>query len=103
MNKLIDDKQIGPQKLIKKVNQQVGYNQWNQGPKLDRPSSNIKGSQQKRIETDGQYSDDAYDEPVENEDDGMDEVERIRQAMAKEKLKAQKFAEKKIERKLEPA
>jgi hypothetical protein len=29
MNKLVEEKQLGPQKMIKKVNQQVGYNQWN--------------------------------------------------------------------------
>jgi hypothetical protein len=34
MNKLVEEKQLGPQKMIKKVNQQVGYNQWNQGPNL---------------------------------------------------------------------
>jgi len=32
------------------------------------------------------------DEPI--EDDGLDEVERIRLAMANEKIKAQQFAEK---------
>lgn len=42
------------------------------------------------------YSGDEYEESFDNkvEDDGLDEMEKIRQAMAKEKLKAQKFKEK---------
>jgi hypothetical protein len=62
----------------------------------------MKGSQQKRQESDGgdqNYENDA----IEPEDDGLDEVERIRKAMAKEKIKAQEFAEKKIVRKVELA
>lgn len=45
MNKLVEEKQLGPQKMIKKVNQQVAYNQYNQGPGLQRPPSNVKNSQ----------------------------------------------------------
>jgi hypothetical protein len=37
--------------------------------------------------------DEVLDEPL-DENDGLDDVERIRQAMAKEKIKAQQFAEK---------
>jgi hypothetical protein len=40
---------------------------------------------------------------IEPENDGLDEVERIRQAMAKEKIKAKQFSEKQILRKVEPA
>ena len=42
------------------------------------------------------YSNEDYDENFDDkvEDDGLDEMERIRQAMAKEKIKAQKFKEK---------
>lgn len=89
MNKLVEEKQLGPQKMIKKVNQQVGYNQWNQGPNLQRPNSNMmNGSQQKRQENDYE---EALDEPI--EDDGLDEVDRIRAAMANEKMKAQQYSE----------
>ena len=98
MNKLVEEKQLGPQKMIKKVNQQVGYNQWNQGPNLQRPPSNMKnGSQQKRQEND-------YEEPLNEpiEDDGLDEVDRIRAAMASEKMKAQQYSEQQIVRKVEP-
>ena len=64
-----------------------------------------QGSQQHRQETQGgDYSDDGYDDgfekdaAVEDPNDGLDEMERIRQAMAKEKMKAQKFNEKQIVR-----
>lgn len=56
-----------------------------------------RGSQQKKQES--EY-DEVVDEPI--EDDGLDEVERIRLAMANEKIKAQQFAEKQIVRKAEP-
>ena len=83
--------------MIKKVNQQVEYNKWNQGPNLQRPASGMKmGSQQKRQEND-------YEEPLDEpiEDGGVDEVDRIRQAMANEKMKAQQYSEKQIVRKVE--
>jgi hypothetical protein len=44
MNKLVEEKQLGPQKMIKKVNQQVEYNKWNPGMGGARPPSNMKSS-----------------------------------------------------------
>ena len=51
-------------------------------------------SQQKRNE----FEEEVIDEPV---DDGLDEMTRVRNAMEKEKLKAQEYSEKQIVRKVE--
>jgi hypothetical protein len=44
-SRLVEDKHLGPQIMKKKVNQQVEYNKWNQGPGLPRPQSKIKPSE----------------------------------------------------------
>lgn len=46
---------------------------------------------------DDNYSDEDYDEDFQdNADDGTDEMEKIRNAMAREKLKADKFKERQV-------
>lgn len=60
MNKLVEEKHLGPQNMIKKVNQQVAYNQFNQGPLPHRPPSNMKSNSNMRKQEsmgNGDYSD----------------------------------------------
>jgi hypothetical protein len=59
-------------------------------------SQNVSAMNRRDSTQNADYSGDEYEESFDNkvEDDGLDEMEKIRQAMAKEKLKAQKFKEK---------
>lgn len=106
-NKLVQNNQLGPQIMKQKVNQNVGYNQWNQGPLHSAQKENMMGSSQKPKPSVPDFkansdSDDNYDDGFEEkgaDDDGMDEMEKIRQAMARQKEKATKFNNKNLNNK----
>ena len=59
-----------------------------------RAPSNLATAKKDREGTEGGYSDDDYEEGFDDaEDNGVDEMERIRKALAKEKERAKKFNE----------
>lgn len=89
--------------MKKKVNEKIQYNQWNPGHPLSaskdhqsnitplRPNELQKGaksSYNKKQESNEDYED--YDEGFEKieGDEDLNEMEKLRQAMAKEKVKA---------------
>lgn len=106
----MEDKHLGPQIMKQKVKDGGGYDAYGSGSgSANRPGSRMRAAQNgsaqgpsmssMKLRQDTQNDDNSnedYNEDFDDkvEDDGLDEMERIRQAMAKEKLKAQKFKEK---------
>ena len=86
-SRLVEDKHLGPKVMKQKVAQQVEYNKWNGGPGLPRAQPNINASKR-----DEDYEED-YEEGFEDahQNNGEDEMDKVRKAMDREKLKAQKF------------
>lgn len=97
-NRLVEDKQLGPQKMKLKVAANVQAGAGSQGGSasrlasgIPRPASKLAGKGKGEEAED----DEDYEEGFDDADDGgVDEMERLRHAMAKEKHKAHKFNEK---------
>ena len=83
-NRLVEDKYLGPS--IMKIK--------GDGSNKPRPMSKMKlNTAQKEREQTNDYSDEDYEEGFDDaNDDGLDEMEKIRNAMAKEKEKAKNHA-----------
>ena len=64
-----------------------------------RAASNMATAKKEREFTEGGYSDEDYEEGFDDaEDDGVDEMEKIRKALAREKERATKFHERQSSR-----
>lgn len=86
-NRLVEDKQLGPQKMKLKVAANVQAGAGNQGSAsrlasgIPRPASKMTGKGK-----DDAYEDEDYEEGFDDADDGgVDEMDRLRLAMQKEK------------------
>mmetsp|Transcript_4407 Transcript_4407/g.7484 ORF Transcript_4407/g.7484 Transcript_4407/m.7484 type:complete len:411 (+) Transcript_4407:466-1698(+) len=107
-NRLVQDNQLGPQIMKKKVGLQVEYKQWNQGPNMNssqKPRIDDSSRKSRGMESAqklGEDSEEDYEENFEEkvDDSGLDEMERLRNAMAREKAKAEKFNVKNLGKKV---
>lgn len=93
----LDDKQLGPAKMKAKVGTGIAYSQWpatqqqsqqNVGSGLPRAPSTMKPQSNNRMDTN--YEDEDYEEGFDDADqnDGIDEMAKLKKAMDKEKQKA---------------